>query len=251
MINILRAAAFLLLAASSALASSIGGQPFTHSAFFASSGTFTVPSGVYVLYTNACSAGGSGGQTTSGGNYGAAGASGGQSLIGYPLMVTPGQTLTVTVGVDTTYAAGGVTSVSGTAISFPIIAGGVTPTTGTSQTAGTVPAPDTAGGASPAAYTYANVIGFLYGGAGGGNGVSSGTGVAGGSTVAFAGGTATSYGGGGGASMFGPGGAGGAVNSAGSQPPGYCGGGGGASQNGGSGPFLPGSGAPGFVEFQW
>lgn len=64
---------------------------------FTSSGTFTVPEGVYTLFVTMC--GGGGGRSVMGvGGYTYGGGGAGGYYINYPLAVTPGDVLTITVG---------------------------------------------------------------------------------------------------------------------------------------------------------
>jgi hypothetical protein len=64
---------------------------------FTASGTFTVPDGVYTLFVTMCAAGGGRYMATySGYTYGGGG--GGGYFVNYPLAVTPGDVLTITIG---------------------------------------------------------------------------------------------------------------------------------------------------------
>lgn len=71
--------------------------------YFSASGTFTVPEGVYIIYAEVWGAGGGGGKCTSA-IPGSGGGGGGYSS-GY-ILVTPGQTITVTVGAAGTGSTG-------------------------------------------------------------------------------------------------------------------------------------------------
>ena len=94
----------LLLAASCAFAQN-GNAPVTpytqQSVLFTNTGanSWVVPAGVTVVYVDGCSAGqgGAGGQSSTTGSGGGGGA-GGFCTAGFPLNVTPGATLTITVG---------------------------------------------------------------------------------------------------------------------------------------------------------
>jgi phage-related tail fiber protein len=69
---------------------------------FTSSGNFIVPAGVYVIWASGCAAGGGGGSTlaTNSVSYltGGGGGGAGQSVRRFPIAVTPGQVIPVTIG---------------------------------------------------------------------------------------------------------------------------------------------------------
>ena len=64
-----------------------------NSQMFTSSGTFVVPADVYTLLVSMCGGGGPGAYASSGGSGGSGG-----FLVNYPLSVSPGETLVITVG---------------------------------------------------------------------------------------------------------------------------------------------------------
>jgi len=202
--------------------------PFVASSYesFTSSGTFTVPGGITRVYVSMVAAGGGGGK--SGGNGG--GGAGGQFLINHPVTVTPGDSVTVTVGgggLGATYSPPTTVGGTGGDSSFGSLSvaggpggnglGGGAAVGGSS----TITSMDATGqtGATPARFT-----------AGNGRTVSSGT-----------------VGGGGGASLYGNGGNGGGNNLNGTTGSGYGGGGGGA----GGGVGNAGKGSDGFVLVAW
>src|SRR6185369_336385 len=90
------------LMATSADAQTLGPSPYAQtSVLFTSTGanSWVVPPGVTVVYVDACSGGqgGAGGQASATGGGGGGGAAGTWTR-GYPLNVTSGATLTITVG---------------------------------------------------------------------------------------------------------------------------------------------------------
>lgn len=91
---------------------------------FTSSGTFTVPAGVYVIVVNGTAGGG--GNGTQSAAY-SSGGSGGY-IVNYPISVIPGSTLTITIGaagtISTTPTAGGTTSVYNGATELLTLLGG-------------------------------------------------------------------------------------------------------------------------------
>jgi hypothetical protein len=80
-------------------------------AIFTSNGTYTVPSGVTQIWVSGCAGGGGGGGAASG-ITGGNGGSAGQSVIRTPFSVSPGDSLSITVGAGG--AAGASSSASGT-----------------------------------------------------------------------------------------------------------------------------------------
>lgn len=250
------AAILLLATAPSALSQSIWNTPIASSYEFTASGTLSVPPSKFLAKINACSGGGGGNQSGGGTAGGGGGGGGGAGVVDFPLIVTPGQTLTVTVGAagvaGNPATAGGQTSISGTNIFFPTLAGGGA---GTNQGSGAggiggAGGSGTAGGAAGAAaasIASTNTLGPVIGGAGGGGGGSSSApnGGAGGASLypGGAGATGNQGGGAGGGSAFGPGAAS-TDNNAGTAPPyGFCGGGSGGGGTGSAG----GNGAQGFL----
>lgn len=87
----------------------------THRQVFTASGTFTVPSGVYTIYATLVGGGGGGGggdnNATTGGGGGGGGSGGIYCRV--PYLVTPGDTLTVTIGTGGTAGTGGASATGG------------------------------------------------------------------------------------------------------------------------------------------
>ena len=85
--------------------------PTAGSIAFNSSGSFVVPAGVHNLYFSAIAGGGSAGNVVDGGRNddygGSGGGSGGQKTSNYRITVTPGETITVTIGGGGSRAYGG------------------------------------------------------------------------------------------------------------------------------------------------
>lgn len=192
------------------------------SQIFTSSGTFTIPAGVTTVKVTVTAGGGAGGAGSSGSNSGGGGGSGSTS-IKWLSGLTPGNTLTVTVG---TGGAGAANAAGGNGTASSVASGTQTITTISTNFGSGSPqgAPAIAGG---------------NGGAAGTGGDLNLGGTVGGSTevVGFGGTGAPSFWGGGaspGASGVGP---------AGSAP----GAGGGGTGTGGTG----GAGAAGIVVFEW
>lgn len=198
------------------------GSGFSNLQIFTSSGTFTIPTGVTKVKVTVVGGGGGGGNGSNG--VGASGGGGGGAAISILSGVTPGNTLTVTIG------AGGSAGV----------AGGTSSVASGTQTITTISA--TGGGlGSTAGVNGAN------GGAGGvgSNGNLNLTGDSGGPGSR---GNTIDLSGNGGSSIFGGGGGGRAVGTsvAGGAGGNYGGGGGGGSNSGGGG-----AGAPGVVIFEY
>jgi len=197
----------------------VGGLPGAQGQAFTANGTFTIPTGITAIKMTIVGGGGAGGAGNTGGYSVGGGGGGGGAAIKYLTGLTPGNTLTVTVG-----AAAGTSSVaSGTQ--------SITTVSATGGTAGTSGATSGAGGA---------------GGVGSSGDLNIG-GSAGGTifhvTVSC---TVYSIGGLGGASIFG----GGGTNSwsfGGTVGAGRAYGGGGGGGNGGAG----GAGAAGVVLIEW
>ena len=117
-----------ITAAQTALASSIttvNGAVTAHGVQrFTANGTFTVPVGVTLVYVTAIASGGNGangglGSTSTGGS-GGAGGKAGQFVIDYPLSVTPGSNITVTVGTGNTVI-GSLTLTKGAGATLPYL----------------------------------------------------------------------------------------------------------------------------------
>jgi hypothetical protein len=110
------------------IASTVTSLPGSQGQVFTSSGTFTIPTGITAVKVTVVGGGGAGG----GGSAGGGGGGGGGSAIKYLTSLTPGNTLTVTVG-----AAGGTSSVaSGTqSITTVSATGGSAGTVGSVNTA--------------------------------------------------------------------------------------------------------------------
>src|SRR6185436_13723730 len=86
-------------------------------------GTFTVPAGVTVVYIDGCAPGGSGGGGQASANTAGGGGGGaGMGVANYPMAVTPGSALTITI--SQTYA-GGAAATDGTTSGNTTITGGV------------------------------------------------------------------------------------------------------------------------------
>lgn len=220
--------------------------------------TFTVPFNKTLVWVSGVGGGGGGGggHATGGGGGGGGGSCGINNL---PVPVTPGSTLTITVGAKGTAGAIGADGVRGfssliTGALIPVIATGYgtqglqgAATNGgnggrTSCWADMISNSGGTGGAAAGAATpqYGNGIGFNGAyilGSGAGSGAGTGSGGGGGGRCAFSdtntAGGANIGGGAGGCSMFGAGGTGGATTTAGNPPAAgqYGAGGGGGGQN--------------------
>lgn len=112
------------------MASSGRGIPGSVSYLAAGSYSFTVPSGIYSINVNACGGSGGGGAADGGTSFsGYGGAGGGSNLKGVETFsVTPGQTLSITVGAgagaNTNLGTfGGTSSVTGTGVSYSAVGG--------------------------------------------------------------------------------------------------------------------------------
>jgi hypothetical protein len=222
--------------------------------------SWVVPANLTLLRENAVGggAGGGGGQLTSGA--GGAGAGAGANLENFPLVVTPGATLTVTPGqpgLGGAIAANGTnataSAVTGMVYGPPSINGGSLGNAGSSGTGGTggnggTPGQGNGGSAGAVGGSAQTPLSpyYLGGAGGGGGGNTAGSAGAGGNSgvgpfAAAAGGTGNGAGAGGGRSVYGDGGRGG--NGGGSSQPGSApgngfgggGGGGGLNQAGGNG----------------
>jgi hypothetical protein len=191
---------------------------------FTANGTFTIPAGVTAAKVTVVGAGGAGGGCSVGANNGGGGGAGGMG-IKWLSGLTPGNTLTVTVGTG----GAGNSNATGNA-------GGASSVSSGTQTITTVSANGGGGGFSGAA-TSAGAVESAAGTGGdmnfGGSGGSYAT-------------TAGPYGGGGGASVFG--GAGGNSGSTGRPAVGSGSGGSGCAS---AGTGAGGSGANGLVIFEW
>jgi hypothetical protein len=123
--------------------------PGTQGQLFSSSGTFTIPTGISTIKVTVCGAqGGGGGRNTTSSNVGGQGAVGGVATK-FLTGLTPGNTLTVTVGVGGT--AGGNTSGYGNTAATGGTGGTSSVASGT-QTISTVSA--TGGSGGTGGYTY-------------------------------------------------------------------------------------------------
>lgn len=219
---------------------SVGAASSTGSETFTSSGTFNVPSGINRVFVSMIGGGGGGGGGINGtDDGGGSGGSAGETLIGYPHIVTPLAALTVTIGSG---GAGGTTGSGGTDGANTVfdtitVSGGIGGNVGVDST--------TLQAASVVADQGVGYSGGSGAGGTGNGGGSGGPGNAGSNTALYAGGTGGSAtggsggGGGGGASMFGVGGNGGngGVNgsAAGANTGAGGGAGGGTSGDGGAG----------------
>jgi hypothetical protein len=207
--------------------------------------SYVVPAGVHRVLIDGCGAGGGNGlgqasaNTAGGGGGGAA-----ECSQGYPLAVTPGETLVVTVGAGVANATGGNTTITGADTAFPTLLGGLVGnigggvSTGVGGVGGNGAGPlASAGGASGTSATQPTGVTQLIisGPGGGGGGPTAATGGFGGTTGAYAGGSpgaGNGSGGGGGSTPFGNGGTGGVAGSPGATPTiGYGGGAGGNGSN--------------------
>jgi hypothetical protein len=191
---------------------------------FTASGTFTIPAGVTAVKLTVVGGGGGGGGATAAGN----GSGGGSGGIGIKWLtgLTPGNTLTITVGASGT----GVSAANGTAGGASSVASGtqtITTISANGGAIGLVGAGALAGSSVPAAAGTGGDINI-----GGNPGM-----YASGATVGGPG-AASPYGGGGGSGNSGPGGA----------ASGFGGGGGGA---GSAGNAAGGAGSGGIVIFEW
>jgi hypothetical protein len=210
--------------------------PFVGSSYelFTSSGTFTVPGGITTVYLTMVGGGGGGASGQTGLNsYGGGGGAGGQTIIFYPLTVTPADSITVTVGAAANGGASlGANGSNGVASAFGTLsAAGGSGGTGITGATATVTSMNAAN-ASSSSGTAGGLAGKFTGG-NGGNGHGTG---------------ASNYGGGGGGgSYFGAGGAGGNASNNGSNATGFGSGGGGA----GSSATTGGKGSAGFVLVSW
>lgn len=215
---------------------------------FTASGLFTVPEGVTTIYLSGCAGGGgggsgatnNGGQSSLVGGGGGGGGGAGQSIIKQPYAVTPGQQITISIGVP---GSGGAGASAG---------GGSVGGNGGTTTIGSLASLSGGGGGGPGGVVQQNIAG--YGGPGGvggggypygqfgGDGNYSGNGGNGGSTP---------FGGGGGGSRAAT-----SITDVGGSASGFGGGGGGSG--GGYGQSNTnvrsgngGSGAPGIVIIEW
>jgi hypothetical protein len=217
---------------------------------FTSSGTFTLPTGVTAIKATVVAGGGGGGATSFNGGGGGGGGGGGYA-IQFFTGLTPGNTLTVTVGsggpgnAGSTGSAGGTSSVSSGSQSISTVSA--------SGGSGGQPANQNGGGGAGGGGTSGGAWAISGGsGATGGNWPDqnfSGAGGAAGAANAFRAGVADGtipgsgpFGGGGGSAIANQGGQGGA---------GYGSGGGGAYFNSGIGNAAGGGGSAGFVWIEY
>lgn len=247
---------------------------------FTSSGTFVIPSDVSVVWLDCCSggAGGGGGDPTPGG--GGGGGSASLTVFQVPVAVTPGETLTITIGAAGTGGAvgangglGGLTTVAGGFGVFRVSLSqhtggrkGENPNGGDSGSLGFNMSSATGGAGGGGASIISGLGGASLaahmisadnirersscGSAGGALNFNSGFSVGFaniGDNYPYSVGTGNSSGGGGGiggSCRYGRGGAGGSNGAAGSNATGY-----GAGGGGGSGNSAGGNGSPGFLRF--
>jgi hypothetical protein len=194
----------------------IGGR----TARYAGTGTYTlvVPAGVGSMLVSACAPGAGGGGAVGGGG------GGGDGVLKYPVSVTPGHTLTITIGAPG--AGGGAGSAGGNAGGFSLT--------------------DSGGGTL---LLFAGALGGSSVGSGGAPGGNAGTGGSGAGGIGGQGtggsGFGFAIGGTGGGSYFGAGGN--TTNAAGGNGYGFGAGGGGGAGAGTSG----GAGAPGLCILEW
>jgi hypothetical protein len=235
-------------------AASGGVKPYIQ--VFTSSGTWTLPTGVNMVWVTICGGGGGGGGASSSGN-GGGGGGGAQCFYRYPVAVSGNVSVTVGSGgvggaVDNSGGNGGNSSF-GSLIATG--GNGGQPNGVGGSSGGGLPGGAPAGGTSPAPNppdSLGNGIGCAGGsGGGGGSGSSGAVSARGGHSGTYAGGAGGIYldGGGGGASMLGKGGNGGYA-SAGQNGSGYGSGGGGGSRRSGTA-YGGGNGSPGVVIVEW
>lgn len=217
---------------------------------FTANGSFTVPSGVTVIYVSGCAAGGgggsggsnSGGQSSLVGGGGGGGGGAGQSIIRQPFTVTPGLVIALTLGTGGTGGTGPVTSGAGS--------------TGASGANTVIGSLITLAGGSPGGGGNAVITNAIGGGGAGG---SAGAGAPAGGVGSD--GNYTGTGGAGASCPFGGGGANGRAaisttntNAAGTGSGFGSGGGGGGGGYGSTDPQYGGSGgagSPGIVIIEW
>ena len=186
------------------------------SAVFTGNGNFVVPQGVSLVWITGC--GGGGGGASNGG-----GGAAGNQVINFPISVTPGETIAVTIGGGGGSGAAGGNTTFGSYISIPGGGPGVVSANGFSTSvncsSGTIVCSGTSCG-NPG-------LGLFCGANGGRNtypGLSQGL---------FSGGAGSTSGGGGGAGLFGPGAAGVPSGVGGSAGANTCAGAGGSNGGGG------------------
>ena len=249
-----------ILIAATATAST-GGT--TISQEFTTSTTFVVPSYVGALWLTMVGAGGGAGSSVASSGQAGGGGGSGEYSQNFLIPVTPGETLTITIGAKGTGGTsggngtdGGTTSVAGLAGTFSVLGGKAGLAAGTAGAGG-----GPRGGAAPLGTNAGNLgtgeTPVHFGGSSGGNGGANASTVGGagagspGRLTGGAGGTNNANGGGGGggaSTVWGNGGAGGAGNAAGTSASASsygAGGGGGGGNNSAS--QAGGDGAPGYV----
>lgn len=239
----------------SASNANLGGSGSGFSIPVATLGTYSwiVPQGVSLVFLDGAASGGGGGAGQSGaGTAGGGGGSGAGGLTGFPAVVTPGSTLTLTIpmggtgGVTGGAAAGagsaliitGTVTALGSTATIPGGGLGAPGAGGTGGTGGTGTASfgGTAGGAAGVAGTGATTRDSMHCGGlgGGGGGNTAGSPGNGGGGYIYAAGSSTASngnGGGGGSSCWGRGGTGGNAAGGSTSAVGFGGGGGGGATN--------------------
>lgn len=252
--------------------------PTSGSVLVTTTSNWTVPVGVRVVYATLTGGGGAGGGADAAATAGSGGGSAGATILRYPIIVTPGEVLEVTIGaagapaVDANGGNGGATTVSYGGGSWTLTApGGLGGVQATGATGGK--GADSAqfmgqtanGGAGSSGFT----DGFageaakhvapwaLTGGAGGGGALNGAGGAGGSASAGWPGGVTysgdTGSGGGGGASFFGPGNEGALGDGVSGSTPVQTayGSGGGGSGGGGTSGTQGSAGVKGAVLFQY
>lgn len=149
------------------------------------SGSFVVPAGVSQIWLSACAGGGGGGGGSGGGtaNFvggGGGGGGAGDSVWRQAYAVTPGSTLTITIGAGgtagtTSTGAGTGGGTGGNTVIAGMTAGTVTLVAGTGGNAGANAASIAGGGAAGAGFPYGQYAQDSYNGSGGGQGGTGGS----------------------------------------------------------------------------
>jgi len=221
---------------------------------FTSSGSLVVPAGIFTLIANAGAAGGGGGggsDATKG-----CGGAGGTLVYGFPIPVTPGETVTVTIGAKGTGGAGaasgavnGSDGTSGGDLVISCSAITLTLPGGPGGEKGYATFTASSGGAGLTLYP-------IFRAGGGDDGGGTADGADGESTFFYSGGSGGvggphAGGGGGGAGINGNGAAGGSSGAAGNDAAVNSGGGGGGGSWNGSSGLAGGDGGEGYADLRW